>query len=196
MALVAALTGLRWGELIRVRLPEDVDYKRNVIQVTEQLHQRVPLPPKTAAGVRDVDMTPLVRKVMQSTPRTSGFIFSIEGTHPIGAGRWIKRQWKKAQRDAGITKPISWRELRHQYVSLLIAAGKDVLYIASQVGHTDPGFTLRQYGHLFKTLKRTPVEWIDDLVWSSGCATSVTLRAATTRVRTDENALPRTSEGK
>jgi len=50
---------------------------------------------------------------------------------PLGEGRWIKRQWKKAQLAAKIAKPISWRELRHQYVSLLIVAGKDVLYIAS-----------------------------------------------------------------
>jgi len=196
MAIVAALAGLRWGELIALRLEKDIDYRRNVVRVTEQLQKRLPLPPKTPAGVREVDMTPLVRKVMESTSRASGFIFSPDGARPLGEGRWIKRQWKRAQLAAGIAKPISWRELRHQYVSSLIAAGKDVLYIASQVGHTDPGFTLRQYGHLFKTLNRTPVEWIDDLVWPSGCHASVTLRAATTRNMAAEHALSRTSESK
>jgi len=83
MAIVAALAGLRWGELIALRLEKDIDYRRNVVRVTEQLQKRLPLPPKTPAGVREVDMTPLVRKVMESTSRASGFIFS-----PDGAPTW------------------------------------------------------------------------------------------------------------
>ncbi|HEV2355997.1 MAG TPA: tyrosine-type recombinase/integrase [bacterium] len=93
----------------------------------------------------------------------------------------MKRQWKKAQVAAGIARPIRWQDLRHQCASLLIAAGKNPLYIAKQMGHKDPGFTLRQYWHLFETIKRTPVEWIDDLVWPTGCDVGVTWAAATTR---------------
>jgi integrase len=72
MALVAALAGgLRWGELIAIRL-EYVDYRRNVIRVSRQYQQRVERVTKTRAGAREVDMTPLVRKALQATDRESG----------------------------------------------------------------------------------------------------------------------------
>jgi integrase len=92
--------------------------------------------------------------------------------------RWIKRRWRAAQSSAGIRRPIRWHDLRHQFVSLLIAAGKNPLYIAQQAGHADAGFTLKRYGHLFKTIKPTPVEWPEDLLWPSGCHVSVTLLAS------------------
>lgn len=193
MAIVAALAGgLRWGELIALRT-EGIDYRRNVIHVTCQLQKRKLRMPKSRAGVRDVDMTPLVRKVLQATDH-EGLIFSPDGAQPLNAGRWVKRQWKKAQVAAGIARPIRWQDLRHQCASLLIAAGKDPLYIAKQMGHKDPGFTLRQYGHLFETIKRTPVEWIDDLVWPTGCDVGVTWAAATTRQDAGEQVSARTQK--
>jgi integrase len=38
---------------------------------------------------------------------------------------------------------LRWHDLRHQFVSLLIAAGKNPLRIAQQAGHADAGFTLK-----------------------------------------------------
>ncbi len=78
-------------------------------------------------------------------------------------------------------------DLRHQFVSPLIAAGKDPLYISKQAGHSDPGFTLKRYGHLFETIKFEtikvrPVEWPEDLVWSTGCHASVTHRAVSSGI--------------
>ena len=85
-------------------------------------------------------------------------------------------------------------DLRHQCVSLLIAGGKDPLYISKRVGRSDPGFTLRQYGHLFEMIKRTPVEWIDDRVWPTGCDASVTLTAVTRRQDTGGHVAIQTAE--
>ncbi|HEV2355996.1 MAG TPA: site-specific integrase [bacterium] len=69
--------GLRWGELIALRT-EGIDYRRNVIHVTCQLQKRKLRMPKSRAGVRDVDMTPLVRKILQATDH-EGLIFSPDG---------------------------------------------------------------------------------------------------------------------
>ena len=85
-----------------------------------------------------------------------------------GTDRGLSGSGAAAQVRAGIRQPIRWHDLRHQFVSLLIAAGKHPLYIAEQAGHADPGFTLKRYGHLFKTIKMTPVEWPEDLLWPSG----------------------------
>ncbi len=39
--------------------------------------------------------------------------------------------------------------LRHCYASVLIDAGESVRAVADYLGHSDPGFTLRVYAHLF-----------------------------------------------
>lgn len=88
-------------------------------------------------------------------------------------GPWIKRQWRNAQVKAGIKSPIRWHDLRHQFVSLLITAGKHPKYIAAQAGHSDVGFSMKRYGHLFDSVKITPAEWWDDLLWPDGYPSSV-----------------------
>jgi integrase len=168
LALVAALAGLRWGELVGLRI-EDLDWRRNRIRVTRALYRRVPGAPKTEQSEGEVPICPTVRRILQLVPRSSGYLFSVDGETPIGDGSWIKRQWREAQVAAGIAHPISWHDLRHLFVSLLIAAGKHPKYIASAARHRDPGFSLRTYGHLFDSMPISAVEWWDDLLWPAGC---------------------------
>ena len=59
-------------------------------------------------------------------------------------------------------------DLRHAFASLLIAAGKNPLYIARQMGHYSAGFCLDTYGHLMEPLSKRQVEWIDELVFPEG----------------------------
>lgn len=175
MVLVAALAGLRWGEQVAIRIDDEIDFRHNVIRITRAFYKRVPQTPKTEQSVRDIDMGPTVRRVMKEVPWTQGLVFSPDGVIRIGDGCWLRRQWRAAQLKADIKRPIRWHDLRHQFVSLLIAAGKNPLYIAQQAGHADAGFTLKRYGHLFKTIKPTPVEWPEDLLWPSGGDATVTL---------------------
>jgi integrase len=39
---------------------------------------------------------------------------------------------------------------RHSFASLLVAFGRDAVYVMAQLGHTDPAFTLRTYTHLMR----------------------------------------------
>lgn len=171
MALVASLAGFRWGELVAIRLNEDVDFRRNKIRVTRALYNGTPQTPKSECSVGDVDMCPTVRKILQSASQ-DGYAFSKDGQTPIGNGSWIKRQWREAQEEAGIARPISWHDLRHEFVSLLIAAGKHHKYVSQQARHHSAGFTFDRYGHLFETLPVSPVEWWDDLLWPNGFSSS------------------------
>lgn len=165
MVVVAALTGLRWGELIALRMEEDVDFRRNKLHITRAFYRRIPQTPKTAQSIRSVDMCPTVRWLLQGRKTREGLVFSADGLRPMGAGNWIKQQWRDAQLRAGRRTPITWHDLRHQFVSLLIAAGKHPKYVAVQAGHSSAGFTLDRYGSLFETLPITSVEWWDDLLW-------------------------------
>jgi integrase len=163
MVLIAALTGLRWGELIALRIDQDVDFRRNKLRITRSLYRRNPQSPKTEQSVREVDMCPTVRHILETVSRSEGLIFSPEGKIAIGDGSWIKRQWREAQVRAGVG-PIRWHDLRHQFVSLLIAAGKHPKYISTQAGHASAGFTMDRYGHLLEQMTPHPVEWIDDFL--------------------------------
>ena len=49
-----------------------------------------------------------------------------------------------------IPEGITPHSLRHTFASLLIAKGEDQAYCMGQLGHTDPGFTLRVYAHAMR----------------------------------------------
>ena len=41
-------------------------------------------------------------------------------------------------------------KLRHTFASILYVRGDDPAYVMQQLGHTDPGFTLRVYAHAMR----------------------------------------------
>lgn len=63
--------------------------------------------------------------------------------------------WKAAVDKAGMSTVRSDRNgshaLRHHYASVLLDAGESVLAVSHNLGHADPGFTLRVYTHLMDT---------------------------------------------
>jgi integrase len=42
---------------------------------------------------------------------------------------------------------VTAHKLRHTFASALVMIGKDPAFVMSQLGHTDPAFTLRVYAH-------------------------------------------------
>ena len=54
-----------------------------------------------------------------------------------------------------LPKGLTTHKLRHTFASVLIACGEDPVSVMSQIGHTDPGFTLRVYTHM---MSRDPAE--------------------------------------
>jgi integrase len=45
---------------------------------------------------------------------------------------------------------VTPHKLRHTFASILVALGRDPSYVMAQLGHTDPGFTLRVYAHAMR----------------------------------------------
>ena len=72
----------------------------------------------------------------------------------IGARNLAQRGLDKATGKAELSE-VSFHVLRHTFASILIAQGRDVAFVAQQLGHTDPGFTLRTYIHLFNAAKQS-----------------------------------------
>jgi hypothetical protein len=80
-------------------------------------------------------------------------IFPSPDGSPWNADRarnWRKRAFADAATEAGVPQARPY-DLRHSYISLLIAQGATVIEVARQAGHA-PTMTLSTYAHLFDEL--------------------------------------------
>jgi integrase len=169
LVLVATFAGgRRWGELIALRIDEDVDPDRRQLYVTKTLWRRQAGRPKTVKSARATDMTPLVMAIVRACPHTTGLVFSPDGVTPIGDGSYVKRIWRAAQLAVGIRpdRCIPWKGLRNMFVSLNVAAGKPMHWVTAQVGHEDISTTARVYHYFFNTMPSKPgAEYAEELIW-------------------------------
>lgn len=128
---------------------------------------------KTDAGVREVDLLPVLRGELLAhrdgvaggadappAPAPAAPVFpTARGTRrtkdnvrqrvivPVvaRAGELLERRGQRPL-PAGVTA----HKLRHTFASLLIARGEDPAFVMAQLGHTDPAFTLRVYAHAMR----------------------------------------------
>ncbi len=126
---------------------------------------------KTSAGVREVDMLPLLRDELASHKAASGNtgpdvpVFVTSSGKPRDRHNLRQRvvapiahRADELLADRGLQPlpaGLSPHKLRHSFASLLVALGNDPAYVMGQLGHTDPAFTLRIYAHM---MRRDPGE--------------------------------------
>jgi integrase len=126
---------------------------------------------KTDAGMREVDMLPLLREILTEHKAASASTGTDHSVFVTATGRprsrhnlrqdvieAVVRRAEEVQAGRGgqpLPLGITPHKLRHTFASVLIAIGKDPIYVMSQLGHTDPAFTLRVYAHI---MRRSVVE--------------------------------------
>ncbi|MGC2373991.1 MAG: site-specific integrase [Solirubrobacteraceae bacterium] len=154
-AMLATLVfaGLRIGEMTALRW-RDVDLAGNRITV----HMS-----KTDAGVRQIDLLPVlhneltVYKAQAPHVTPDGFVFATAaGTELIQGNirrcvldKAVEKANEKLTEAGDVPLPdgLTPHKLRHTFASILVALGVDPGSVMDQLGHTDPGFTLRVYRH-------------------------------------------------
>jgi integrase len=154
-ALLATLVfgGLRIGELTAL-VWRDIDLTARRLQVRAS---------KTDAGIRTVDLLPILQaellahQAQVADARPDAHVFSsASGTELKQTNirrRVLDRSVEladKALQAAGrppLPAGLTPHKLRHTYASILVAVGVDPGSVMDQIGHTDPGFTLRVYRH-------------------------------------------------
>jgi integrase len=152
LIMVAALTGLRLGELAGLRT-EDVDLEAPALTVQRSGYRESErLRTKTRSSVRRVPLSPtatrLLREQLLARPPGAAHVFPAEDGGPW-AKRALERRFERAARRAGRPE-MHFHDLRHTYVSLAAAAGIGPGEIAALVGHADGGaLVMRRYRHLF-----------------------------------------------
>jgi integrase len=125
---------------------------------------------KTAAGVREIGIRPILRDVLvahkaaayRCGPDDLVFPTQTGGRRdPDNLRRVLAAVRKRAnelltERDlVPLPQGLTTHKLRHAFASILVALGEDPILVMRQIGHTDPAFTLRVYTHM---MSRDPTE--------------------------------------
>jgi integrase len=114
---------------------------------------------KTSSARREVNVPPFLVKLLREHKAAARFSKPGDYVFATTTGRApyyrnvTKRGHAAAVEAAGLNAdglpPFRWHDMRHCYVSMLIAEGLDLLYVARQAGHASVKETLDRYAHLF-----------------------------------------------
>ena len=148
------LAGLRLGEALSLRW-RDLDLAAGRLRIVDS---------KTDAGVREVDLLPLLREELATYKagcRTASANALVFATGTGGAqnpsnvrNRMLAASVKLAnehREEAGLgplPDRLTPHSLRRTFISVLLAAGEDPPYVMRQVGHSDPKVTLGIYAQV------------------------------------------------
>lgn len=158
-----AQTGLRIGEAVETRW-RDVDLGAGWVRVDRRFYLgRVGLPKgrKTRRVRLASDMTKALWDLRKETKAgDDDLVFTAERGARIDQSNLMSRVLKPAAVKAGLgewvktpegQRPASWvgfHSLRHTAATTLFRSGWNASQVQKQLGHSDPGFTLRRYVHL------------------------------------------------
>ena len=173
--LTLARTGMRIGEAAGLEWG-DVDLERRQITVRRTATRRGTSVPKSGKA-RRCDVSRQLAETLASwqslqaaeaavAGREPVRVFESPGGAPVGVADFRRRAWRR-----GLTRArLAYRRphvLRHTFASLLIQAGEPPTYVARQLGHHSPAFTLRVYGHFVPQGERRAVDALDHLASAS-----------------------------
>jgi integrase len=154
MLLFMLGTGLRRGECTALTWADvNLDNRTTTVDKAVAFVRNRPLlqSTKTRAGRRVIALTDLAVAALRLLPEhdgTTGPIFtSGAGTPPTPPN--VRSALHRACDQAGVAR-ISPHGLRHAHVSLLLAAGVDVLTVSRRIGHARASVTLNVYGHVLR----------------------------------------------
>lgn len=142
-------SGLRTSELIALEW-YDVDLTQKSIFVNKAIVRGKPKMPKTQAGIRRVELSDHACSILK-TELDRGIGSKHVFVDPKTNNHWAsdqplrKRVWTPALKRAG----VKYREpyqMRHTYASEMLSQGKNPLWVAKQLGHSDWGMIRKVYG--------------------------------------------------
>ena len=149
MTLLAAWTGLRFGELTELRRG-DVDLRNGVLHVRRGVvrvdGESIVGTPKSAAGVRDVAVPPHLLPALGEHLRShvngrDGLLFpAADGVSHMSPSTLYWAFWPARER-AG-RPDLRWHDLRHTGAVLAASTGATLAELMARLGHSTPGAAL------------------------------------------------------
>jgi integrase len=172
LGAIAAGCGLRQGEAFGLRVC-DIDFLRRRVHVEQQVkivRSKVVIDRPKGGKIRTVPLPDMVAaefaQHLHSHPADgTDLVFTSREHNPINRNHFNGYVWKPALEAASVepSRSNGMHALRHFYASVLIDAGESVRAVADYLGHSDPGFTLRVYAHLFPSSEDRARQAVDRL---------------------------------
>jgi integrase len=139
LAAVALATGMRYGELCRLRVA-DFNFATATLYVA-----------RSKSG-----KSRYVHLSIEGRDMVAAIAAGRHGSEPLlcrdDGGAWQKDHQRdptaEACKRANIDPPIGFHQLRHSYASLSIANGLPLMVLARNLGHRDMKMLETHYGHL------------------------------------------------
>jgi integrase len=171
LALMGALTSLRWGELCALRR-SDVDVQERTVRVERTLTelQGGALtfgPPKSEAGRRTVGVPELISPVLRwhlscfTSTSEEDLIFTGPTGAPLRRGNFRRRVWFPALKAAGLPS-VHFHDLRHTGNNLTANAGASLRELMARIGHSSTRAALI-YQHSTDERQREIADALDQL---------------------------------
>lgn len=173
LAIVAAYTGLRWGELAGLRVA-DVNMLRRRLTVSSALIEASgQLPslgtPKSSASERTITLPHVVIESLahhlEHHPPNDGMVWTTDQGAFLRRGSF-GRIWRRAVAES-VGAPCRIHDLRHTHASWLIAAGEHPKAIQTRLGHSSIQVTIDRYGHLMDGLDDRTADRLDAIAQTS-----------------------------
>lgn len=177
LVLTLGYCGLRWGELIALRV-EDIDFLRrrisvtkNVVEVGGEFHEGTPkthesrqVPvPRAVIDLLAVHVQGKERGALVFDDGYGGYMKRTRAS--AGSRSW----WKLALAQAGV-EPMVLHDLRHTAASLAVSAGANVKAVQRMLGHASAAMTLDTYSDLFDEDLEALVTRLDHAIASRSVA--------------------------
>lgn len=167
MAYVAAVLGLRWGEVAGLRVGR-LDVANRALVVAEQVTRgrggQIFLgEPKSDAGRRVLAMPAALADMLDARLEEHGvveaaaFVFAAQDGGPLHYANWYHRVWEPAVVSAGL-EGLTFHDLRKANATGLVAAGVDLKTAQTRLGHSSSRLTLELYAQSVATLDRDAAE--------------------------------------
>jgi integrase len=146
--VTAIFTGMRVSELRGLRWA-DVDLDAGIIHVTQRADAWGTIgSPKSAAGTRDIPLTPMVINTLRTMEERNGeLVFPNSRGRPFKYGNFHTFVWKPLLDACGLD--FEFHSLRHAAASLFIELGWQPKRVQAVMGHSSITMTFDRYGHLF-----------------------------------------------
>jgi integrase len=164
MVMLAALTGLRQGELFALR-DRNLDLEAKTVMVENGVYKGEFWPVKTRASRRRVDLSAtavrvVCRQLLARTPNDLALVFPSPEGVVLQDDNFRHRVFAPAVRRTKLTG-FRFHDLRHTYAALMVAAGAHPKYLQAQMGHSSIRVTLDLYGHVFPDANRGVLDALD-----------------------------------
>ena len=146
LVIVAAFSGLRWGELVALRRG-DVNLAEGVVRVSRKLaelrHRMEFGPPKSEAGNRSVALPAATVAALRPhllefvNAEQDALVFTGHKGAVLRAGNFRRSvKWAVAVRTAGIPAGFHFHDLRHTGNNLAAASGASTRELMHRMGHS------------------------------------------------------------